>query len=91
MSTNQEEVRIQEFAQQCLNSLRIVKDASPKNWKEILAPYKKEISDKAQVLGISESHAIDMILDSLSEEIKDDYKKLQASYTWYMAAYCTFV
>lgn len=90
MSTNAEEIRVQEFALQCMTALRRIKESLPKTWKATLAPYQMEIRETAIANKTSESAALDLILDRLKKEIPSR-EKLKTSYTFYMAAYCTML
>ena len=86
MSTNAEEIRVQEFAQMCMNALRRIKESFPKTWKEKLAPFRDEIKTLALEKKITDSAALDLILNKLTKE-SDDREKLKTTLTFYMAAY----
>jgi len=90
MSTNAEDIRVQEFAQQCMNALRRIKETLPTTWKATLAPFQLEIRETAATHNLSETEALDIILDRLMKEIPLR-EKLKTSYTFYMAAYCNML
>ncbi|MBK7035713.1 MAG: hypothetical protein KBF42_10200 [Chitinophagales bacterium] len=87
MSTNVEDVRVQEFAQQCLNALRRIKHSMPKTWKETLAPFQKEIKEVGAAHNVNDSAALELIISKLEKETALR-ENLRTSLTFYMAAYC---
>ncbi len=90
MSTNAEDIRVQEFALQCLTALRRIKESLPKNWQDTLAPYQSEIRELASANNLTDSQALDLILERLKKKIPIR-EELKTSYTFYMAAYCTLL
>ena len=90
MSTNAEDIRVQEFAQQCLNALRRIKETMPTSWKATLAPFQKEIRETAATKNVSDSVALELIIERLEREIPLR-ETLKTSLTFYMAAYCTLL